>query len=131
MPDDPGALEKVLRDALPVSEVVSLTFSRDGKFLATGGNNGLIALWDGQTLEKGLLLANHRGIVKGRSFSPDSKRLASGGADKTLRLWDVKTGQQMFLFPKFTHEVVAVAFAADGQRLAAAFGNGATVWTAP
>ncbi len=63
-----------------------ISYSPDGKSLATGGWDGRVRLWglDGRAIAA---LEGHRGEVRCISYSPDGKSLATGGNDRTVRLW--------------------------------------------
>ena len=69
--------------------VNSVSFSPDGKRIASGSQDRTIRLWDASTGEELHTLKGHTSLVLSVSFSPDGTRIASGSRDKTIRLWDV------------------------------------------
>jgi len=73
--------------------VRSLTFSQDGIFLVSGGNDETIKFWDIQTGGIVKTFHGHTGCVYSVSISPDNAIIASGSIDGTIRLWDAKTGE--------------------------------------
>ena len=106
--------------------------SPNGKFIAGGGEDGKVHIWD---TVKGKLrgtLKGHNGWVRGVAFSADGKMLASAGMDGTVRLWDLAPLRQggsvettaLFILEGHSGPVFAVAFRPDGKRLASAGGDG-------
>jgi hypothetical protein len=95
-----------------------MTFSPNGKVLATGGTDQTIRLWDPETGRDLKLLRGHMGAIHALAFSPDGKILASGSADTSVRLWDLASGQEIRAVTSNFGAVRAVAFSADGKTLA-------------
>ncbi len=116
-------------DSRIVDRVNALSFSPDGRWLASGGGepsrSGEIKLWDPRdgslVRDLGLL---HSDCVLGLAFSPQGDLLASGGADRFLRLSDPRTGKGVRNFEGHTHHVLAVAWRADGRVLLSGGGEG-------
>ncbi|MGD2182528.1 NB-ARC domain-containing protein [Lusitaniella coriacea] len=97
---------------------LSLTFSPDGKHLATGDVNGEILLWQATDGKKLLTCQGHTRWVWSVAFSPDGKTLASGSEDGSIRLWDAQTGECLQILQEHHSQIWTVAFSPDGKTLA-------------
>ncbi len=65
-----------------------LAVSPDGKWLATGKDDGTIVIWDAATGKAGSPFTAHDGPVTALAFDADGKRLVSGGQDRLVKVWD-------------------------------------------
>ncbi|OMJ86726.1 hypothetical protein SteCoe_11738 [Stentor coeruleus] len=93
-----------------------LTFSYDGKFLATGSNDHSIKVWS--MSEKSLCyeLVGHTSNVKCVCFSPEGLRLFSAGEDKSVRVWDLIDKKEITKF-EYKGDVNLIVFSPDGETL--------------
>ena len=107
----------------------AISFSPDGRTLATGGDDNAAWLWDAATATPLAELSGHRGGVTAVRFSPDASQLATGSADGGVRLWAIPSGMMIGALSGHTNLVDAAAFSQDGLRLAtASWDHQAIVW---
>lgn len=112
--------------------VNTLAASADGRWLASGGNDNRVVLWDASTLQEIRDMKGHSGEIHCVAFSIDGSLLASGGADKAVKLWSTADGKMLRTFSGNNHEVRSVTFSSDGRFLAASDESGEIVtWEIP
>lgn len=72
--------------------VLCVAFSPDGEYLASGGQEGSLKVWE---VDTGRIVYSkpHGGPVHSTSFSPDGKLLASASMDGKIKFWDMTTGE--------------------------------------
>lgn len=92
-------------------------WSQQGQYLAAGGNDKSIHIWD----QQGTLchsLKQHAGSINALAWSPDDSLLASGADDGTVLLWDTNTWQVRHSLNAHARNVNSVAWSPDGNMLA-------------
>jgi WD40 repeat protein/serine/threonine protein kinase len=109
-------------------QVICVSFSPDGKRLASGTWRGQVRIWDPETRRVTLVPSGHTGIVRSVSFSPDGRELATASADRTILVLDTLSGGQRRVF-RHDVPVMALSHSPDGRRLAWGDAQGAIhVW---
>ncbi len=100
--------------------IYALTFSPDGKLLASAGYDRTIKLWNPAVKAEPRLLQDHSDTIYGLAFHPDGKLLASAAADRAVKVWDVASGKRLYTLADPTDWVYTAAWSPDGKHLAAA-----------
>ncbi len=99
-----------------------LELSRDGRLLASGGEDGTARTWDvsrgAETLKLDVAVdPDGTEPVYAVAFTPDGRRLVTGDGDGGLRLWDLATGREAGRLEGHEEAVMSVAFLPDGRRV--------------
>jgi WD40 repeat protein/serine/threonine protein kinase len=111
--------------------VYHVTYSRDGRFLATAGEDRTARLWDRANGREVGRFEGHGSQVNCVSFSPGGTRLATGSQDGKVRVWNRDTRQVQLELLGHTDECDAVEFSPDGGTLASGGWDGQLIlWDA-
>lgn len=99
----------------PVNHV---SYSPDGRLIASASFDKSIKLWDGKTGKFITTLRGHVGAVYQVCWSSDSRMLLSGSKDSTLKIWDLKNKKLKFDLPGHQDEVFSVDWSPKGDKVA-------------
>lgn len=101
------------------SAVYAVTWSPDGSFIASAGNDHSVQVWDAAT-GSSVLMYHHADVVGALQWSPDGKYLASGSHDHTVRIWDIRAGLSIRTFRAPSSIAHALAWSPNSKRIALA-----------
>ena len=106
----------------------SVAYSPTGAWLASGGGDGQITLWDAESRQPRHLLAGHTGQVRGLLFAPDGQLLFSSATEPDVFIWRVDTAELHSRLPGQQGNPPAVlAIHPNGDLLAVGLANGQIV----
>ncbi|MER6383328.1 TIR domain-containing protein [Streptomyces sp. NPDC001127] len=95
-----------------------------GALLVTGGNDGVVRLWEPATGQGRRILRGHGRRIGTLSFSPDGAMLAAGGNDGVVRVWHAASGRRLRELTGQSDRLVSAAFGPVGPLLATASSDG-------
>ena len=103
------------------SEIKAISFSPDGKKLASGGGpqDNTVRIWNVPNETRGVL-RGHKAKVGNVAFSNDGKLLASASDDKTAKIWEVETERERLPLIGHTDHVNSASFSPIGPTVVTA-----------
>lgn len=90
--------------------------SPNARWLASGGYDKSVRVWDLSSGEEIAYFPGHLGSVRGLAFSSDCLTLLSAGNDHVIRCWDLPSGQETHRLEGHTKPVISLAVSSDGRR---------------
>lgn len=111
--------------AVHESSANAVAFSRDGRTLVTGGNDGRLRLLDAAN---GNVLATWEKVEDGRAavvtWSPDGRFVFAPSSRPNGKIWDASTGRLHATVTGAKGEIYDAAFSPDGRHLLLGWTNG-------
>jgi len=103
-----------------VGAVSSVAWSRDGRHLASAGEDRTVRVWDASQGKPLAVLRGHASEVCAVAWRGDGRRLASAGDDGTVRIWERNPAGGVRTLVGHEGPVRSVAWSPAGRRLASA-----------
>jgi WD40 repeat protein/uncharacterized caspase-like protein len=101
-----------IRPDIEGAKLRTVAISPTGKEIATGGDDGVIRIWDASSFRLARVLKGHSGPVYSIDYWSDGTLLASAGWDGKVKVWDLRSGSESFSFDAAVKQF-SVAFAPE------------------
>ncbi|WP_454620412.1 caspase family protein [Bradyrhizobium cenepequi] len=111
----------------------AVAISRDGKLIASGGNDKSVKIWNAENGSLIQTLKGHTDRVWAIAISPDGKFIVSGSNDKSIKIWDASTGTLIRTLQGHTESVLSLAISSDSKWILSSSGerdNSIKIWDA-
>ncbi|XP_026888484.2 WD repeat-containing protein 38 isoform X5 [Electrophorus electricus] len=109
--------------------VETVSFSADGRRLASGGWDNKVFLWDAQSGEKERELLAHSAAVQSSAFSTDSQCLATGSWDRSVRVWGLHGDEEVVTLEGHRGNVACLCFSTVGLLASGSWDGTVRVWS--
>jgi WD40 repeat protein len=96
--------------------VTALAFDPQGRFLAGGGLDYALRIWDLAQDAEIFKLEGHSDRITALGFTPDASYLLSTGDDGQVRVWDLLSGR-LIVVREFDSPIHSLTFSPDGAIL--------------
>jgi outer membrane protein assembly factor BamB len=107
------------------NNVMSVAFSPDSQFMATGAADNVVRIWNSRTGKQLRSLEGHTDAIWSVAFSTDGAQVISAGWDRTVRVWNSATGKQLAVLRGHKDEIMTIAVSPGGLHIA----TGSADWT--
>jgi WD40 repeat protein len=104
--------------------VQALAVDPSGQWLASGGADRTVRLWNLETKEARRVYRNNSDFISELAFSPDGTTLATGSLDGTIKLLSVNSYRMQRTLPGHGSRVTALAFSTYDDLMASASEDG-------
>jgi WD40 repeat protein len=108
--------------------VSALSFSADGKLLASASWDQTARVWDVGSGREVSRFSGHGDGASAVAISPDGRLAASGDMKRTVVLWDARTGKEIHRTADNQNTVFWLRFTADAKRLVWTSGKAVRIW---
>ncbi len=95
--------------------ITALAIDPTGRFVALGGDDHLVRVWDLVENRIARILDTHTDWVRTLTYSPNGEMLVTSGNDRRVIVWNAATGEKLREYSELTHVVTSVVFSHDGK----------------
>lgn len=102
------------------ASILCVAASGDGKFVATGGKDKKLIIWDAATLKPLRVFTHHRDAVTSLAFRRSTNQLFSASKDRTIKIWSLD--ELAYVETLFGHQDEVIDIAALNQEICVSVG---------
>lgn len=104
--------------------VTDVSFSPDGKWIASCSRNKTIKIWDAANLRLAKTIQGHEEALQSIDWSSDGRWIVCGDMGGGVKVWNAASGELHAPLPEHSQAIRCVRFSPDGKRIATAGHDG-------
>ncbi|KAJ3443369.1 u3 small nucleolar RNA-interacting protein [Anaeramoeba flamelloides] len=108
--------------------ILCLAISDCGKFLASGGFQHSISIWDTQTMKLIRNLRGHSGVVSGLAFSKEDTILYSCSFDHHIKIWNIQEMEFQKTLEGHISDCLSIDYLCGGVFITSGFDKTCRLW---
>src|SRR5579875_28307 len=101
-----------------LASVNAVTWSPDGKLIASGSDDTYVQVFDAVSGKRKLIYTGHTEEVAAVAWSPDGRYIASGSQDATAQVWNAVSKARILVYRQHADRVNSVSWSSDSRLLA-------------
>ncbi len=101
-----------------LASVNSLTWSPDGRLIASASDDTFVQIFDASSGRRRLIYSGHTEEVAAVSWAPNGKFIVSGSQDGSAQVWQAANGGKIFSYEGHTQRVNGVSWSSDNALVA-------------
>lgn len=107
----------------PCLDMRSVAVSPDSQWIAAGGRNGIVRVWDYSRRTKQIDIAAHKQRIRTVLFDVEASRLLTAGEDRMIYAFDLRTGSQIYAVTNKSAKILSLQLLGTNQVAAAGSDN--------
>ena len=95
--------------------ISSIAISSDNKYIASGGMDKTVRIWNLQDKTQEAVLRGHNEEVSSVAITSDNKYIVSGGKDRTVRIWNLRDRTQEAVLKGHSNSIISLAITSNSK----------------
>jgi len=101
----------------PAPGVALLAWSPDERYLAVGGSDGIVRVYEYPAWQVVTTYQEHTNNITALAWSPNGRIVASGSEDTTVRLWEPLNGHTRLVYNGHSNSIHSLSWSSDSSRI--------------
>lgn len=112
--------------------IFAVALTLDGNSVASGGDDGILRIWDMRTGDLTRKFSGHDGAITCLALSGDGAICLTGGSDGNVGIWDMTGRRRLGMLSGHSRGVVSLAISKDSRHAAiSGFDENVKIWSLP